>query len=62
MMQWIKEVIADTFPDVQFEPIINIAHNYAAWVHHKDIDRVMENQQDLVKIKVALSPIAVIKG
>ena len=156
MMQWIKEVIADTYPDVQFEPIINIAHNYAAWEHHfdcnvivhrkgavraaegvigiipgsqgtrsyiveglgnpesflssshgagrcmsrteavntlslkdeiakldamnivhgvrsqtdlqeastayKDIDRVMENQQDLVKIKVALSPIAVIKG
>ena len=156
MMQWIQEVIADTFPDVQFEPMINIAHNYAAWEHHfdknvivhrkgavraaegvvgiipgsqgtrsyiveglgnpdsflssshgagrcmsrteavntlslkteiakldalnivhgiraqkdleeastayKDIDKVMENQFDLVKIKVALTPIAVIKG
>ena len=156
MMQWIQEVIADTFPDVQFEPMINIAHNYAAWEHHfgqnvivhrkgavraaeglvgiipgsqgtrsyiveglgnpdsflssshgagrcmsrteavntlslkneiakldalnivhgiraqkdleeastayKDIDKVMENQSDLVKIKVALTPIAVIKG
>lgn len=156
MMQWIQEVIADTFPDVQFEPMINIAHNYAAWEHHfdknvivhrkgavraaegvvgiipgsqgtrsyiveglgnpdsflssshgagrcmsrteavntlslkteiakldalnivqgiraqkdleeastayKDIDKVMENQIDLVKIKVALTPIAVIKG
>ena len=156
MMQWIMEVVADSFPEVQFEPMINIAHNYAAFEHHfnknvivhrkgavraaegvvgiipgsqgtrsyiveglgnpdsflssshgagrrmsrteavntlslaeeaakldslhivhalrnqndleeasaayKDIDMVMANQMDLVKIKVALSPIAVIKG
>ena len=156
MMQWILEVIADSFPDAQFEPMINIAHNYAAFEHHfnknvivhrkgavraaegvigiipgsqgtrsyiveglgnpdsflssshgagrcmsrteavntlslteeaamldalhivhalrnqndlqeassayKDIDTVMANQTDLVRIKVALSPIAVIKG
>ncbi len=29
---------------------------------YKDIDTVMANQTDLVRIKVALSPIAVIKG
>ena len=29
---------------------------------YKDIDRVMENQKDLVKIEVALTPLVVIKG
>ena len=29
---------------------------------YKDIDQVMENQKDLVKIKVRLKPLAVIKG
>ena len=29
---------------------------------YKDIDEVMENQKDLVKIKVELTPLAVIKG
>ena len=29
---------------------------------HKDIDEVMANQSDLVKIVTALSPVAVIKG
>jgi tRNA-splicing ligase RtcB len=29
---------------------------------YKDIDRVMENQQDLVKIKIKLEPLAVVKG
>ena len=156
IMERIKEVIADTIPTAEFEPMINIAHNYASWEHHfgqdvivhrkgavlaregvigiipgsqgtksyiveglgcadafmssshgagrcmsrseavrklsledekarlesqgiihairyrsdleeaagayKDIDEVMTNQQDLVKILTALSPIAVIKG
>ena len=34
MMDRIKEVIADSFPDIIFEPMINIAHNYAAWEEH----------------------------
>lgn len=34
MMDRIKEVIADSFPDITFEPMINIAHNYAAWEEH----------------------------
>ena len=29
---------------------------------YKDIDTVMENQKDLVKILVKLSPLAVVKG
>ncbi len=34
MMQRIQEVIADVLPDILFEPMINIAHNYAAWENH----------------------------
>lgn len=39
MMARIEEVIADVLPDTQFEPMINIAHNYAAQEHHfgKDV-------------------------
>lgn len=156
MVERIEEVIADACPDAQFEPMINIAHNYAAFENHfgenvivhrkgavraaagdigiipgsqgshsyiveglgnadsflssshgagrsmsrteavnvlslsdeiaalesqgiihairhksdlaeathayKDIDRVMQRQTDLVKIKTKLSPVAVIKG
>ncbi len=29
---------------------------------YKDIDRVMQNQQDLVQIEVTLTPLGVIKG
>ena len=28
MMEWIKEVISDVFPDTRFERMTNIAHNY----------------------------------
>lgn len=34
MMQRIEEVIGDTLSGAEFEPIINIAHNYAAWENH----------------------------
>lgn len=34
MMERIQEVIADALPGIEFEPMINIAHNYAAWEHH----------------------------
>lgn len=34
MMERLKEVIKDTLPKIQFEPMINIAHNYAAWENH----------------------------
>ena len=34
MMERIKEVFTDALPDVEFEPDIDIAHNYAAWENH----------------------------
>lgn len=34
MMERIEEVLADAFPRIHFEPMINIAHNYAAWEKH----------------------------
>lgn len=34
MMERIREVIADSFPNASFEAMINIAHNYAAWEPH----------------------------
>ena len=39
MMQRIEEVIADSLKGIEFEPMINIAHNYAAFEHHfgKDV-------------------------
>lgn len=36
MMQRICEVIKDSIPEAEFEPMINIAHNYAAWENHFD--------------------------
>lgn len=36
IMQRIEEVISDSIPNVEFEPMINIAHNYAAWETHFD--------------------------
>jgi len=36
MMDRICQTIGDVYPDVQFEPIINIAHNYAVWENHFD--------------------------
>lgn len=34
MMQRIQEVLADALPGIAFEPMINIAHNYAAIENH----------------------------
>ena len=34
MMERIKEVIVDALPLAEFEPAIDIAHNYAAWENH----------------------------
>ena len=34
MMERIEEVISDALPEITFEPMINIAHNYAAWENH----------------------------
>ena len=34
MMQRIMEILQEAYPDITFEPMINIAHNYAAWENH----------------------------
>ena len=34
MMERIEEVLADALEGIEFEPMINIAHNYAAWENH----------------------------
>ena len=39
MMERIKEVLSQALHGIEFEPMINIAHNYAAWERHfgKDV-------------------------
>ncbi len=44
MMQRICQVIGDVYPDSQFEPMINIAHNYACWENHFD-ERVIVHRK-----------------
>lgn len=34
MMSRIQEVLTSVFPEIEFEPMINIVHNYAAWETH----------------------------
>lgn len=34
MMERIKEVLTAFLPGIEYEPMINIAHNYAAWERH----------------------------
>ena len=41
MMERIEEIIADSIKEVEFEPMINIAHNYAAIEHHFDSDVIV---------------------
>lgn len=44
MMQRIQEIITDAIADVEFEPMINIAHNYAAVENHFDKDVVVHRK------------------
>jgi len=44
MMQRIQEVLADALPGIEFEPMINIAHNYAAWEHHYGHDVIVHRK------------------
>ena len=44
MMERIKEIIADAIPNVEFEPMINIAHNYAAWERHYGEDVIVHRK------------------
>lgn len=34
MMHFVMDGLEDIVPEVEFEPLINIAHNYAAWEEH----------------------------
>ena len=44
MMQHICEAFAEVFPNVQFEPMINIAHNYAAWESFGEYDLIIHRK------------------
>ena len=44
MMERIEEVIKDAIPEIEFEPMINIAHNYAAWEHHFNQDVIVHRK------------------
>ena len=44
MMQRIQEVIVDALPGIEFEPMINIAHNYAEVEHHFGEDVIVHRK------------------
>ena len=44
MMERIQEVIADSLKGIEFEPMINIAHNYAAFEHHFGKDVIVQRK------------------
>ena len=44
MMERIEEVIADSLKGIEFEPMINIAHNYAAFEHHFSKDVIVHRK------------------
>ena len=44
MMERIEEVIADSLKGIEFEPMINIAHNYAAMEHHFGRDVIVHRK------------------
>ena len=44
MMERIEEVLADSLKGITFEPMINIAHNYASWEHHFSHDVIVHRK------------------
>ena len=44
MMKRIEEVIKDAIPEIGFEPMINIAHNYATWERHYGQDVIVHRK------------------
>ena len=44
IMQRICEALSEVFEEVQFEPMINIAHNYAAWESFGDKDLIIHRK------------------
>lgn len=59
MMNRIMEVIADTFTHTEFEPMINIAHNYAAWENHFGENVVVHRKG---AVRAGLGDIGIIPG
>lgn len=44
MMHRIEEVLAEALPGIEFEPMVNIAHNYAVWERHFGKDVVVHRK------------------
>lgn len=44
MMERIQEVLSDALSGIEFEPMINIAHNYAAMEHHFSKDVIVHRK------------------
>ena len=44
MMERICQTIGDVYPDVEYEPMFNIAHNYAVWESHFDENCVVHRK------------------
>ena len=44
MMERIDEILADSLSGIKFEPMINIAHNYAAVEHHFGHDVIVHRK------------------
>jgi tRNA-splicing ligase RtcB len=59
MMDWVKEAFMLIRPDVEFEPVINIAHNYAAWEKHFG-ENVVVHRKDATRAQ--LGEICIIPG
>lgn len=53
-MHRIQEVISEAIPHVEFEPMINIAHNYASWESHlvRIVSYTEREQQVPEKVKL----------
>ena len=67
MMTRICEAIQAVKPETDFEPMINIAHNYAAWenhfdqdviVHRKGATRAYEGEIGIIPGSMVLNPIS----
>jgi tRNA-splicing ligase RtcB len=59
MMERIQQVVLDVFSNVIYEPMINIAHNYAAWEKHFD-KKVIVHRKGATSAK--LGEIGIIPG
>lgn len=59
MMDRIQEVICEAIPEAVFEPMINIAHNYAAWERHYGEDVIVHRKG---AVHAGLGQVGIIPG